>query len=53
VRGLPTSFVVGRDAVVPFREIGYRDWTDAGSQFIVDQAPRPRRRMSRSKEDKA
>jgi len=42
VRGLPTSFVVDRDGVVRFREIGYRDWTDHESQFVIDQALRGR-----------
>ena len=42
VRGLPTSFVVDRDGVVRFREIGYRDWTDHESQFVLDQALRAR-----------
>ena len=37
VRGLPTSFVIDRDGIVRFREIGYRDWTDRESQFVVDQ----------------
>ena len=37
MRGLPTSFVIDRDGIVRFREIGYRDWTDRESQFVVDQ----------------
>jgi peroxiredoxin len=40
VRGLPTSFVVDRDGIVRYREIGSRDWTDAESQFVLDQALR-------------
>ena len=42
VRGLPTSFVVDRDGVVRFREVGYRDWTDRESQFVIDEALRAR-----------
>ncbi len=42
VRGLPTSFIVDREGIVRFREIGYRDWTDSESQFVLDQALRPR-----------
>lgn len=42
VGGLPTSFVVDREGVVRFREIGYGDWTDAESQFVLDQALRAR-----------
>jgi peroxiredoxin len=42
LRGLPSSFVVDREGIVRFREIGYRDWTDAESQFVLDQAGRAR-----------
>jgi peroxiredoxin len=42
VLGLPTSYVVDREGVVRFREIGYRDWTDRESQFVIDEALRPR-----------
>lgn len=42
VRGLPTSYVGDRDGFVRFREIGYRDWTDHDSQFLIDQALRAR-----------
>lgn len=42
IRGLPSSFVVGRDGVVKYREIGYRDWTDRESRFILEEALRPR-----------
>jgi peroxiredoxin len=42
VRGLPTSFVVDREGIVRFREVGYRDWTDSESRDALDQALRPR-----------
>lgn len=42
IRALPASFIVDRDGVVRHREIGYRDWTDRESRFIVDEALRPR-----------
>jgi len=42
LRGLPSSFVIDREGIVRFREIGFRDWTDAESQFVLDQALRPR-----------
>jgi peroxiredoxin len=42
IRGLPTSFVVDRDGVVRFREVGYRGWTDPESRDVLDRALRPR-----------
>jgi peroxiredoxin len=42
VRALPISYVVDRTGVVRHREIGYRDWTDRETQFILDEALRPR-----------
>ena len=42
VRALPVSFIVDRGGVIRHREIGYRDWTDRESRFIVEEALRPR-----------
>lgn len=42
VRALPMSFVVDREGIVRYREIGYRDWTTSESRFVVDEALRPR-----------
>lgn len=42
VRALPMSFVVDRSGMLRHREIGYRDWTDRESAFIVEEALRPR-----------
>jgi peroxiredoxin len=42
IRGVPASFIVGKDGVVRYRELGYRDWTDREARFIVDEALRPR-----------
>ncbi|HEV8310179.1 MAG TPA: TlpA disulfide reductase family protein [Methylomirabilota bacterium] len=42
VRALPASFVIDRDGALRHREIGYRDWTDAESRYLVDEALRPR-----------
>ncbi len=42
VRGLPTSFVLDRDGIVRFREIGFRNWMDRESQFVLEEALRPR-----------
>jgi peroxiredoxin len=42
VRALPMSFIVDRTGVLRHREVGYRDWTDRESVFIVDEALRPR-----------
>jgi peroxiredoxin len=42
IRALPASFIVDRTGVIRHRELGYRDWTDRESQFIVDEALRPR-----------
>ncbi len=42
VRAIPVSFVIDAGGVVRHREIGYRDWTDRESRFIVDEALRPR-----------
>jgi peroxiredoxin len=42
IRGLPASFVVGRDGIVRYRELGYRDWTEREARFVLDEALRPR-----------
>jgi cytochrome c biogenesis protein CcmG, thiol:disulfide interchange protein DsbE len=42
VRALPISFIVDRTGIIRHREIGYRDWTDRESRFIVEEALRPR-----------
>ncbi len=42
IRALPITFIVDRTGIIRHREIGYRDWTDRESQFIVDEALRPR-----------
>jgi peroxiredoxin len=42
VRALPMSFVVDRTGLLRHREIGYRDWTDRESAFILDEALRAR-----------
>jgi cytochrome c biogenesis protein CcmG/thiol:disulfide interchange protein DsbE len=42
VRALPITFIVDRTGIVRHREIGYRDWTDRESRFIVDEALRQR-----------
>jgi peroxiredoxin len=42
VRAIPTSFVLDRQGIVRYREIGYRTWTDAESRYILNDALRPR-----------
>ena len=42
IRALPTSYIVDREGVVRYREIGYRDWMSAESRYLLEEALRPR-----------
>ncbi len=42
LRGVPSSFLVDRGGVIRYREVGYRDWTDAESRRMVEETLRAR-----------
>ncbi len=42
IRALPTSYVIDRLGIVRYREVGYRDWLDTESRYLLDEALRPR-----------
>lgn len=35
--GIPASFLVDKEGVIRFRELGYRDWTDGESTKMLEE----------------